>query len=69
VTRPDLADLDRELRAARVVAGIRRDVAQRLAVRARRRWRVGLRRRVRVVGLVLTAIVAALLAWLARVTS
>ena len=66
MTRPDMAELDRIVAAARVVDGIKRDVARRLAVRDRRRWRVGLRRRARVVGLFLVAAATALLTWIAR---
>lgn len=62
----DLAELDRDLEAARVVDGIRRDVAVRLAARAgqrRRRARAGW---LKTLGLVAAAALGALLTWAAR---
>lgn len=61
----DLSELDRDVAAARVVDGIRRDVALRLAVRAGRRRRA--RRGVaHGLALWLVACLGALLTWAAR---
>jgi hypothetical protein len=65
VTR-DLAALDRDVEAARVVDGIRREVAVRLAARAGQRRRQGRTGWFKTIGLLLTAGLAALLTWSGR---
>ncbi len=62
----DLSELDREVAAARVVDGIRQDVALRLAAREGRRRRRARTSWPRTLGLILTAAIAALLTWMAR---
>lgn len=62
----DLAELDRDLEATRVVDGIRRDVAVRLAARAGRRRRQARAGWLNTLGLVAAAALGALLTWAAR---
>lgn len=62
----DLAELDRDLEAARVVDGIRRDVAVRLAARAGQRRRHARAGWLKTLGLVAAAALGALLTWAAR---
>lgn len=62
----DLSDLDRDLEAARVVDGIRRDVALRLAARAGQRRRQARAGWLKTLGLVAAAAIGALLTWAAR---
>lgn len=62
----DLSALDRDLEAARVVDGIRRDVAVRLAARAGRRRREDRRGWFHTLELAAAAALGAALTWWAR---
>lgn len=65
----DLSELDRDVAAAVVVDGIRRDVAVRLAARAGQRRRRGRAGWLKTTGLVAAAAIGALLTWAARRSS